>query len=591
MFRTIHIKLVGIFILLIVSLMVVVGTFLMLRVSQFYLDEFAQAMASAFSENEELVAELRAEARSGQPASLMGVLRVYSGILGIDLSQRHYYILDATTGAALSGTDQNGLRTLDITPNIATALSGSPGYQRQLTGSYMDCAVPITGGGHTFIVYIRDDMTRQQALNQELFLIIIEALLLGLAIAVLLAFTLSKTMTTPIEQLTKSALSVASGDFSKKLPVYAGDEIGVLTKTFNDMADVLNDTLDQIGNERDKLGTLFLHMNDGVAAFSRDGRILHMNPAAERMLGMFFSVKLTFDSLFDGIVKLSEVAAMSPRDTMGRSATVGERMLEMSFTTFGAAGLEPAGGVMALIYDVTERARLDKMRREFVSSVSHELRTPLTNVKSYAETLTNPDGLEPGLITRFSQVIMGEADRMARIVSDLLTLSRFDYGKMDWHLTSFPAADLLTGAFEAMRLEAIRRKQTLTLELPALLPVIHADRERIEQVLINILSNAIKYSHENGTIEMTAGIEAPGERGGMFWVTVTDGGIGIPPEDIERVFERFYRVDKARSRASGGTGLGLSIAQEIVQNHGGEILIESAPGRGTKVTMRLPVQS
>ncbi len=580
MFRTVHIKLVGIFILLIVSLMTVVGSFLMLQVTRFYLNQFSTAMSQAFSQPE-FVSSLREATNSGDTNQLKERLRAYSGLLGIDLSQRHYYILDSKSGAVITGSDD---RTIDLTPNIVTALTGLPGYAHQLSSSYMDCAVPISSGEFTYIIYVRDERTTQQALNVELFLIIVEALLFGLIIAVLLSFVLSKTMTNPIEQLTRSAQLVASGEFSTRLPVHTADEIGVLTKTFNDMASILQETLEAVGNERDKLNILFLHMNDGVAAFRRDGTLLHMNPAAERMLRQPFTENLTFDALFANVLPFAEVLALAPRQTIERQETVAGRKLTISVTTFGAPNVE--AGVMVLIYDVTEKARLDQMRREFVSSVSHELRTPLTNVKSYAETLSNPEGLDPDVISRFSHVIVGEADRMTRIVSDLFTLSRFDYGKMDWHVTTFPVENLLKSAFEAMRLEANRHGQTLSLELPTDLPKITADQARLEQVLVNILSNAIRYTPDKGVIEMTAGVAHA-----QIWISVSDSGIGIPQNEIAHVFERFYRVDKARSRASGGTGLGLSIASEILQKHGGDISIQSAEKQGTTVTVKLPLHA
>ena len=580
MFRTIHIKLVGIFILLIVSLMAVTGSFMITSIVQLYLDEFEETMTAAFNDNGEFVGALRSAAATGDPAALKNVLRGYSGILGIDLAQRHFYVLDAKTGAYLAGSDDARGAAIDVTaPNIIKALSGGHGFQRQFAGRFMDCAVRFEEGGQAFIVYIRDEKRGLMEQTSEMLLIIVEALMIGLMISVLLALVLSKTMTVPIENLTKSAQLLAKGELTKSIPVHSGDEIGVLTNTFNDMAAILRSTMDAIGNERDKLGTLFLHMNDGVAAFGKNGAILHMNPAAEKMLDTSFSDTLTFDGLFSGVVSPEEI---SGGETAVKAVERNDRKLNMSFTTFGAPGAE--GGIMALIYDVTEQVMLDRMRREFISSISHEMRTPLTNVRSYAETLTNPEDLDSDVIAKFSNVIVGEADRMTRIISDLLTLSKFDYGKMDMHFTTFGAYELLKSAFEAMRLEALHRGQKFSLDIPVSLPALRADRERLEQVIVNVLSNAIKYTPDLGEIQMKAEVKA-----GSLYVTVADSGIGIPQEETERVFERFYRVDKARSRASGGTGLGLSIAREIVDRHGGDISISSAPGKGTAVTITLPV--
>ena len=225
------------------------------------------------------------------------------------------------------------------------------------------------------------------------------------------------------------------------------------------------------------------------------------------------------------------------------------------------------------------------MRREFVANVSHELRTPLTNIRSYAETIMDSgDEMPPALRGNFLGVIVSEADRMTRIVQDLLTLSKFDYGKMEMNIARFPFAKAVSGVYEAVVLDAQNHGHQLTLHLPEHLPEVDGDRERIEQVIMNIVSNAIKYTPDGGKIDMTAGVS-----GQQVFVRIADNGIGIPEKDLPRLFERFYRVDKARSRASGGTGLGLSIAKEILNQHHGDITIDSVYGKGTTVTITLPI--
>ncbi len=211
---------------------------------------------------------------------------------------------------------------------------------------------------------------------------------------------------------------------------------------------------------------------------------------------------------------------------------------------------------------------------------------PLTNIRSYAETLAEDDAIDPETSKSFLQVILNEVDRMTRIVKDLLTLSRLDYGKMDWKPALFYPAHSLEEVCRAIRLEAQRRRHELLLEIPRDLPSMMGDRERIEQVFINILSNAIKYTPEGGRIIVSADAQ-----NGLLRVTVADNGIGIPEKDIPRLFERFYRVDKARARESGGTGLGLAIAAEIVHHHGGSIGIKSAPGKGTSVSITPAAQA
>ena len=230
--------------------------------------------------------------------------------------------------------------------------------------------------------------------------------------------------------------------------------------------------------------------------------------------------------------------------------------------------------------------RRELMRRNFVANVSHELRTPITSIRSYAETLYDSQGMvDEDTQRQFLGVIVNESDRMAKIVGDLLTLSRFDAGSFDFSFQTFSFEKSVKDVYSAQLLEAQRRHHEFSLEFKSPIGEIRGDRARIEQVLINMVSNAIKYTHDGGRIRMTAG-----QDGNEVWCTVRDNGIGIPKEDLEHIFERFYRVDKARSRESGGTGLGLSIAYEIVERHNGRFQTSSQKGRGTSITLILPVE-
>ena len=240
---------------------------------------------------------------------------------------------------------------------------------------------------------------------------------------------------------------------------------------------------------------------------------------------------------------------------------------------------------MVVLHDVTEQRKNEEMRREFVANVSHELRTPLTNIRSYAETLAGGvSDMPPEMEQSFLNVILNESDRMTHIVSDLLTLSRFDSGHSELKLASFPFALAVRDTYRAVLLDAQSHGHTVILDLEPDIPDIVGDRERILQVIMNIVSNAIKYTPDGGLIRLTAG-----RTGGRVWLEVDDNGIGIPPEDRGRIFERFYRVDKARSRQSGGTGLGLSIAKEIVDRHQGTLTLVDKTAPGLTVRLELNV--
>ncbi|NCB74159.1 MAG: HAMP domain-containing protein [Clostridia bacterium] len=227
----------------------------------------------------------------------------------------------------------------------------------------------------------------------------------------------------------------------------------------------------------------------------------------------------------------------------------------------------------------------ETMRREFVANVSHELRTPITSIRSYAETLQETPNMPKKTEQEFIGVIVKESDRMAKIVQDLLMLSRFDAGSIEFKFQRFSFEQSIRDVYNAMLLEAQKHRHNFTIEFKTPVPQIVGDRIRIEQVLINMVSNAIKYTRDGGSIALLAG-----RKDELVWISVRDNGIGIPKEDVDKVFDRFYRVDKARSRESGGTGLGLSIAKEIVSRHQGEIVLSSRQGKGTVITMSLPVE-
>lgn len=573
-------KLVLILVLMIVSVMAVVGTFLINSVSTFYLDSFYEQMQNVFNQSSTMESLQDAAAEQGA-SGLQKVIAARESALGID-DYRNYYILDAE-GRYLEGSNPN--ISLTRTSNIIAAMAGEVGTRSSVSDSMMDIAVPIDkegDGAVDYIVYITDDKSEISDLSWRFFQIVMQAMMFGLLSAILLSFLLSKTITNPIERITEGARSIAEGNFDQDLGVQSSDEIGELTRSFNYMARRLKSTVGEVQGERDKLNTLFLHMSDGVAAFTTDGKLIHMNPATESLLGVRMGSDVTFDEMFADLDMVgSDETAM--RSFLTSEITRRGRVLSVTLAPYGA--LDGEGGVIAVIHDITEQRRLDDARREFVANVSHELRTPLTNIRSYTETLLDAAGDIPlDTEKQFLGVISSESERMARIVTDLLTLSKLDYGRMELRMTRFSLSDLLKKVANAMRLTIQDSGHEMAVEAPDDLPQIVGDRERIEQVVVNILSNAVKYTPSGGHIRLAACALA----GNRVRITVEDDGVGIPAADVPRLFERFYRVDKARSRAAGGTGLGLAIAKEIVEQHEGKIALASEYGKGTTVTITLP---
>ena len=584
MLRSLHMKLVLIMILLVVCLMTIAGAFLTSSINQFYLNEFYSQMSGVF-QDAELVRDLTVQTEGEEDGGLAmeQVLKAYMGALGVDGRNRNYFVLSGGDLRYLAGSDDEEGADLEVTPNLLIALNEKrEGSESDPTAGYMDLAIPVHRGGQDYIIYILDSQNNLRQLNSEIFRLIIEALGFGLVISVLLSFLLSRTMVTPIRALTRGAKRVAEGDFGHEIQVESHDEIGVLTDTFNDMAGQLKTTLEEVENERTKLSTLFLHMTDGVVAFDRDGEVIHANPAAEDMLGQSIPIggPIRYFDLFGEITALEKVLNLEG-DCLESEMVREDRSLLLLLAPFDR---EKQAGVLVVVHDVTQQEKNETTRRELVANVSHELRTPLTNIRSYAETMAETPDLPPEMTKNFLGIILGESDRMTHIVQDLLTLSRFDSGYSQLTLTLFPFGEVLRDSCQAVRLDAEHHGHSLELVGDRNLPNIRADRERVLQVIMNILSNAIKYTPDGGHIRMTAGW-----REDMVWVEVADDGIGIPDGDRERIFERFYRVDKARSRESGGTGLGLSIAQEIVARHEGSLTLVDSDGPGTTVRMELKI--
>jgi two-component system sensor histidine kinase VicK len=259
-------------------------------------------------------------------------------------------------------------------------------------------------------------------------------------------------------------------------------------------------------------------------------------------------------------------------------------IVKVTFTPIKPQGQEEMVSLITILQDVTEEEKLDRQRKDFVANVSHELRTPLTTIKSYLESLEDGAIHDPELAIRFLKVARQESDRMTRLINDLLQLSKLDAKQTRFVKKATTLSTMLEDVVDRFSMQCEQKKIDISLQILSYLPQVYADRDKIDQVLDNLLSNAVKFTPEGGKIV----VSAKRQKNGMVEVSVADTGIGIPKKDLSRIFERFYRVDKARSRSMGGTGLGLAIAQEIIRYHEGEIWITSEYQKGTKVSFTLP---
>jgi len=587
MFKSLSLKIAMMFVLLTICVIILIGTFMTSSIDSFYDNEFKKLVSLVF--NEDYTTQLNTNISSGISADeVFSNISVYNGQLGID-SFRNLYLLNGKTGKTVGKctTNISLAETLEISPNIITAMSGKIGDKTISGSGYMDYAIPLKKGDSVeYIIYVCDTKEETDNILSSIFILMLQALLIGLAISVLFSILLSKTIILPIQSLTVKAGRIAEGDFEQKIEVRSSDEIGKLTNTFNLMASELKNTLTEIQSEKDKSETILLHMTDGVLAFDATGELIHINPAAKELLNITNADRINFNSLFeDADISIEKILFLPHFKTTERRITTETNELNVHFAPFKLN--DKSSGLIVVIQDITEQERLDKARRDFIANVSHELRTPLTTVKSYTETLvdsTKDNNMDPEMFATFLKIINGETDRMTRLVKDLLLLSKLDCGLTDMHREAFDIGDMIKNLTSRLAFSANEKKQTLIYEPTNALPLYYGNPDRIEQVLINIITNAIKYTPQNGTVRITTI-----HMYNSITVKVKDSGIGIPQKDLEHIFERFYRVDKARSREMGGTGLGLAIAKEIVEAHNGTIEIKSRVGSGTEVIITLPL--
>ena len=386
----------------------------------------------------------------------------------------------------------------------------------------------------------------------------------------------------PITKLLKDANKVISSEKKDK----KNKNVDEIVDTFNMMTDELRDNLNEMTRQKKQIETIILHMTDGIIAFNMDGKVILVNPAATRLLKLspedrsfqtIFNHNLNIDINMEKIIYLENWTSTEQR------VKVGEKVLNLFFAQFKDENDRPSG-IMVMIQDVTEHVKLDNMRKEFVADVSHELKTPITSIMGYSDTLLEGE-YDKETQERFLKVIATESRRMAKLVTDLLTLSRFDNNRVLQEKEKFDLGTLVKQCQESLEIQVAKKNHRVECFVTADVPPVYADKEGIERVVLNILTNAIKYTPEGGNIKIYVGFVY-----NDAYIKVIDNGLGIPEEDLKRIFERFYRVDKARTRQMGGTGLGLSIAKEILDRNNGSINIKSEVGKGTEVVIRIPTK-
>jgi two-component system sensor histidine kinase VicK len=362
----------------------------------------------------------------------------------------------------------------------------------------------------------------------------------------------------------------------------------VVKKIISPAEEIIQETeekIKEVSMQKKQIETMLLHMTDGILAFDIDGKISLTNPAATRLLRIMPGDN-TFDKIFGKYnvdINLEKVIYLENWTSTAQRISIGDNYIYVFFAPLRNEDEKPTG-VIAVIQDITEHVKLDNMRKEFVADVSHELKTPITSIMGYADTLLEGE-YDKETQERFLNVIATEARRMAKLVTDLLTLSRYDNNEIKTKKTEFDLGELVKKCQEKLQIEMKKKKHKGECFVTANVPYVYADRDGIERVVLNIISNSIKYTQTNGVIKIYVGYIY-----NDAYIKIIDNGIGIPEEDLDRIYDRFYRVDKSRTREMGGTGLGLSIAKEILDQNGGSIDIKSKKDEGTEVVIRIPIK-
>ena len=396
-------------------------------------------------------------------------------------------------------------------------------------------------------------------------------------------------MVSPISRLISNAKKIASGEELENKDLQKKDrqnEVDELVNSFYMMTKELKENLSEVSKRKNQIETIFLHMTDGIIAFDMEGKIDLINPATTRLLRLLPEDD-SFDKIFSKLdvdVNLEKIIYLENWTSSEERVVVGDNYMHMYFAPLKDEGDIPTGAIV-VIQDITEHVKLDNMRKEFVADVSHELKTPITSIMAYSDTLLE-DEYDKETKNKFLKVISDEAIRMKKLVEDLLALSKYDNNENKQAKVEFDLGELVKHCQEKVQMEIEKKHQTVECFITADVPKVYADKDGIERVVLNILTNSIKYTPDEGNIKIYVGFVY-----NDAYIKIIDNGIGIPEEDLSRIFERFYRVDKARTREMGGTGLGLSIAKEILDKNDGSIDIKSPKDKkGTEVVIKVPTK-
>ena len=601
MFKTMRLRITMTFVLLVLLFEVIAGTFVTLKTVGSYHSSFERLLNETFTEDmrNTLTYAANTVLEDTLPADVSGLAIDTSSSAAAE-SIKHillaspmfktnfmldFAIMDGNGEIQSSSMEHELFKDSRIAKE---GIAGVEGTYNRFFGSKIEYALPIKNGDNVqFVIYICDFMEAHTALVKHLIYTFLILLPLTAITAFIFGNIFSRSVASPLKLLADKATKLADGDTSALTPSQSNDEIGELTNALLYLSNSKREHADEAMSEKTRLEAILQNMSDGIMAFDKNGKLTHINPEAMKLLNRNFVDDITFNNFFKEInanITLESLQYMPSKETVEREVTINNHTLQFSFAFVSKSSADNC--VIVIIHDITKHEKLERSRREFVANVSHELRTPITVIKSYADILADTPDSDPQTRTRFLNTISSETDRMAKIISDLLTLSSLDENANFPHASEeIDVRSMLEGLVERLKLTAKKKEQRLIYTPMNDVPKIKGDRDALERVFTNIISNAMKYTPTGGEIQVFSSCMY-----NDIVVKVSDTGIGISSEQLPNIFDRFYRVDKARSRDKGGTGLGLAIAKQTIENvFHGKIVITSELNKGTDVSISIPI--
>jgi two-component system phosphate regulon sensor histidine kinase PhoR len=583
MFHSIRLRIALPFAILFVATMIGLGLYLSSFLRETYLNRLEnQLQGEATLLADQLVPLMSQEA---PPSEINSMARHWSSLL----NTRVTVIAPDGTVIGESQRDPNNLENHLTRPEISAAIASGQGSSIRMSNTVgyamLYVALTVKQGSQTLgVVRLAQPLSQIDANIANLQRSLVGATLLATLLVILLASFIASRTTRPLRDLTEAARRMSGGSLDSHLIPITSDEVGELTRAFNLMAVQLHAQIEALETERSKMAAVLSEMTDGVLIADAQARVQLLNPAAEHMFGVQASEALGH-TLAEVLRQhqMVELWQKCRQEGETQSATIeltSNRLYLQAVAT--PLGDTLPGSILLLFQNLTRIRQLETVRRDFISNISHELRTPLAALKALTDTLQEGALDDPPMAHRFLERMETEVDSLSLMVSELLELARIESGRVPLQLRPATPSDLIEGAVERLRLQAERSGLNLTIECPENLPPVLADYTRLEQVIVNLLHNAIKFTPAGGSI--TIGAQPAGEAVCFF---VQDSGVGIPSEDLPRIFERFYKADRARS--GGGTGLGLAISRHLVEAHGGRIWAESEEGKGSTFSFVIPM--